>query len=145
MNKKIFNLLVLTVFIGLGACKEDEPGQEEIMTNMLTANAWANATVTHEVDGNLTSQYEDFAIQFTKQPTDGYVGNFLVSNGGTAFPNVAGKWKFNSDHSQIIFNTGKEMVFELTDNTLELDFTVSATGGRVSGLDGHFIFELTPL
>lgn len=145
MNKRILNLLVLSLLIGFGACKEDEPGQEDILTNMLTANAWANAIVTHEVDGDLSFQYEDFAIQFTKQPTDGYAGNFLVSNGGSAFPDVAGKWKFNSDQSKIIFNTGKEMVFELTDNTLELNFTVSATGGRVSGLDGHFIFELSPL
>lgn len=145
MNKRILNLLVLSVLIGLSACKDDGPSQQDVMTNMLTANVWANAMVTHEVDGDLTFQYDNFAIQFTNQASDGFSGNFLVSNGGSAFPDVAGKWKFNSDMTHIVFDTGKEMVFELTDNTLELDFTVSATGGRVSGLDGHFIFELTPL
>lgn len=145
MNKRILNLLVLLVLVVLSACKDDEPSQQEIMTNMLTANVWANATVTHDVDGDLSFQYEDFAIQFTNQPANGYSGNFLVSDGGSAFPDVAGKWKFNADMTQILFDTGKEMVFNLTENSLELDFTVSATGGRVSGLDGYFIFELTPL
>jgi hypothetical protein len=145
MKKRIINLIVLSVLVGLSACKDDTPSKEEVMTNMLTASVWTNATVTHGVDGDLSFQYENFAIQFSKQASDGYSGNFLVSNGGSAFPHVAGKWKFNNDLTKIMFDTGKEMVFDLTDNTLELDFTVSATGGRVSGLDGHFIFELTPL
>ncbi len=138
-------MVVLSLFIGLSACKDQGPNEKEVMTNMLTANVWTNAIVTHDLDGDLSFQYENFAIQFTNQVADGYAGNFLVSNGGSAFPDVAGKWKFNSDMTQIIFDTGKEMVFELTENRLILDFTVVEMGGRVSGLDGHFIFELTPL
>lgn len=145
MNKRILNLIVLFVLVGLGACKDDGPSQQEVMTNKLTASVWTNATVTHEVDGDLSFQYENFAIQFTNQKANDYSGNFLVSNGGSAFPDVTGKWKFNSDLTKIIFDTGKEMDFILTETKLELEFTVSATGGRVSGLDGHFIFELIPL
>lgn len=145
MNKRILNLLLLTVLIGLGACKDDEPNKQDIMTDILTANVWGDATVTHEVDGDLSFQYEDFAIQFTKQAANGYNGSFLVSNGGSAFPDVTGKWKFNSELTKIIFDTGKEMDFTLTESKLTLEFTVSAMGGRVSGLDGHFIFELIPL
>lgn len=145
MNKRILNLLFLSALIGFGACKDDAPSKQDVMTNMLTANAWGDATVTHGADGDLSFQYENFAVQFTNQKANDYSGNFLVSNGGSAFPDVTGKWKFNSDLTKIIFDTGKEMDFILTETKLELEFTVSATGGRVSGLDGHFIFELIPL
>jgi hypothetical protein len=127
----------------LGACK-DEKSDVQVKTKMLTAASWGHAQVSHS-DGDLSGQYANFAIGFTKNGSEGFDGTFIIAGGGHAFSETAGKWKFNDNVDQIIFDSGKEIDIKLTADQLKLDFTVAAPGGKVAGLSGHFVFVLRPL
>ena len=144
--KNLFNVAALLIVISFGACKDDdgELNAHDKKVNMLTANSWGDATVTH-ADGDLSGQYEDFVIVFSKNSSGGFDGTYVIAEGGYAFPETSGQWKFNDDLTQIILDAGKEMDFELSEGDLTLDFTVTAGGGRAAGLSGHFIFDLKPL
>ena len=142
--KTLFKVIILLIAFQLTACKDesDENGNEEI--KMLTANTWANAQVTHD-DGDLSDQYENFAIVFTDNPSNGFDGTFVVSNGGYAFPESSGLWKFNDDFSKIILSPEKEMDVELSKDHLRLQFSVAAESGKLTGTSGNFMFDLQPL
>jgi hypothetical protein len=143
--KSIIKLTALLFVLQLGACKDEKESGTDVKTKMLTAESWGNAQVTHTPDGDLSDQYTNFAIVFTSNASDGFDGTFVVSNGGYAFSENAGKWKFSNDLDQIIFDSGKVIDFQLDETHLELDFIVPTPGGRVSGISGHFIFDLQPL
>lgn len=144
--KKILTLLTFVSMLSVISCKDDnEPSKQDVNTKMLTASPWGNAQVTHTPDGDLSDQYTDFAIVFTSNASNGFDGTFVVSNGGYAFSENAGKWKFNNDFTKIIFDSEKELTIELDEDHLQLDFVVPAPGGKVSGLSGHFVFTLQPL
>jgi len=143
--KNFFKATALLCLLSFSACKEDDAlNAHDQKVKTLTANTWGNATVTH-ADGNLSSQYEDFAIVFNKNASAGFDGTYLIANGGYAFSEASGKWKFSDDLTQIILDSGKEMDAELSSTRLQLDFTVSSASGRAAGLSGHFVFDLSPL
>lgn len=144
--KNILKLSALLILFNLAACKDDENdlSLHDKNVNMITSTSWGDATVTH-ADGDLSDQYEDFVMAFTKNSSTGFDGTYVIANGGYAFSEAAGNWKFSDDLTQIILDSGKEMDFELDENSLQLDFTVTSPGGRAAGLSGHFIFDLKPL
>ena len=144
--KNILKLSALLVLFYLSACNDDnELSKKEQYIEMLTTTSWAHAVVTHGTDGDLSDQYADFIIAFSKTSSTGYDGTFIVSNGGYAFPENAGKWKFNDNLTTITLDSGRELEFELSKTNLMLDFTVAPSGGRVEGISGQFTFELQPL
>jgi hypothetical protein len=64
-------------------------------------------------------------------------------NGGIAFKDPFGKWKFNNEQTVIQFENGMELETVLTENQLSITCTVEPPlGGRVSGLSGNFTFVL---
>ena len=143
--KNILTLIAIVALFLLSACKDDnvDASSHDQSVAMLTASAWGNPTVNHP-DGDLSDQYTDFIIAFTKKPADGFDGIFVVGNGGYAFPESTGKWKFSEDLTQIIFDSGRELDIVLSATNLNLDFIVTPEGGRINGLSGHFTFDLTP-
>lgn len=144
--KTILKLTGLIILVQFGACKDDnEINPQHKSVEILTATSWGNGTVTHAIDGDLSDQYENFAIVFTKKPSADFEGTFVVASGGYAFSENTGKWKFSEDLKQIIFDSGREFDFQLDENHLRLDFSVSLAGGRGNGLSGHFVFDLKPL
>lgn len=134
----------MIIALQLGACGDEKESGTAAKTKMLTATPWGHATVTHS-DGDLSGQYGNFAIIFAKNGSDGFDGTFLISKGGYAFSETAGKWMFSDDMTQIIFDSGKEIDIELSEDHLQLDFIVPPPGGRIAGLSGHFVFDLQPL
>jgi hypothetical protein len=141
--KRIIKLTIVLFALSLTACKDD-PSATEVKTKMLTATTWGHAQVTH-TDGDLSNQYANFAIAFTKSASDGFDGTFIISGGGYAFSETTGRWRFSDNVQQIIFDSGKQIDIELTKANLKLDFTVPLAGGKVKGVSGHFVFELSPL
>ena len=129
----------------LAACHSDDgESAYEKNVNALASTAWTHPTVTNSADGDLSSSYANFAILFTKQEANGFAGTFVISNGGYAFTEVTGHWKFNDALTELQFDSGKTMTFTLDSNHLSLDFTVAPpTGGRTDGLSGHFVFAFT--
>jgi hypothetical protein len=142
--KKLLSLTMLVSLVQLFACDDDvNPKSKEL--RLLTAAPWSHASVTHATDGDLSDQYKNFVISFSEKAGDGFDGTYIISNGGYAFPENSGTWKFNDDLDEIILDSGKGMQFDVEENTLHLDFSVAHPGGRVGGLSGHFIFDLKPL
>ncbi len=143
--KNFLTLIAIVALFQLSACKDDnEVNAHDKNVNMLTASAWGDAVVMNSPDGDLSDQYDNFLIIFTKKSAGDFDGSFLVANGGYAFTESTGEWKFSEDLSKIIFDSGKEMDVELSSTNLKLDFTVAPIGGRIDGLSGHFTFDLTP-
>jgi hypothetical protein len=141
-------ILTLTMLIGLAqmfACDDDvNPKSQDVQ--LITATPWSHASVINSTDGDLSDQYKNFAISFTNKPENGYEGTYIISNGGYAFPENTGKWKLHDDlENKIVFDSGRQIQFNVSNETLQLDFTVSVPGGRVDGLSGHFVFDLKPL
>src|SRR5262245_7787478 len=100
--KSILKITALLIVLQLTGCGEDKgKSEEQAMTDMLTATAWGHAAVTHS-DGDLSDQYTNFTILFTDHGADGFDGNYIISNGGYAFSEIAGKWRLSADKSQII-------------------------------------------
>lgn len=142
---RFLTLVVLLSFVQLIACKDDaEPTAREKAIATLTATAWAHAHVTH-TDGDLSDQYEDFIIQFTKSPSGGFDGTFVITEGGNAFEETAGRWKFNDALNQISFDSGKTLTVALTSTNLHLEFFVAAPTAKALGVSGNFVFDLQPL
>lgn len=141
----LFKVIVLLMALQLTSCK-DEQGEDERseQIEMLTATTWANAQVLHD-DGDLSDQYTNFAIVFTSNPSNGFDGGFVISNGGYAFAENSGLWKFNDDFSMIILDSEKEMVVELSKEHLQLEFSVAVEAGKLYGTSGNFTFDLQPL
>ena len=145
MMKNILKLMTLGIMILLSGCNDDAPSKQSVKTKLLTSAPWAHAQVTHTTDGDLSNQYTNFAIAFTRNAANGFDGTFLVSNGGFAFSETSGNWKFSDDLAQIILDSGKTIDIQLDKEHLQLDFIVPPVGGKITGVSGHFIFDLQPL
>jgi hypothetical protein len=143
--KNILKLTTLAVFFLLANCDDDDTNSKSQELRQLTATPWSHAVVNHATDGDLSDQYETFAISFSKNIENGYDGTFIISNGGYAFPENTGKWKLDDAVDQIIFDSGRWIQYDVTENTLHLEFSIDAPGGRSNGLSGHFEFDLKPL
>jgi len=139
---------MLFVLLQLSGCGDDsnEKSKRDVAIAKLTHSSWSHAQVTNTPDGDLSSQYENFVIAFSSNKSGGYDGTYIISNGGYAFSENAGKWKLSDTLDKITLDSGKEMEIQLEEEHLQLDFTVAAPGGgRAAGLSGHFVFELQPL
>ena len=144
--KKILTLTTLIVLAQMFACNDDNENPNSQDLRMITATPWSHASVIHSTDGDLSDQYENFAISFTKKAENGFEGTFIISNGGYAFTENTGKWKFHDDFdNKIVFDSGRQIQFDVEENTLHLDLNVAPPGGRINGLSGHFVFDLKPL
>ncbi len=144
--QRILTLGVCLVLVQLAACKNDadEPTAREKAIATLTKASWGHAHVTHS-DGDLSDQYENFVIQFIKAPASGFDGTFIITAGGYAFAETAGRWKFNNGLDQISFDSGKVMAVALTVSDLQLEFYVAAPAAKAMGVSGNFVFNLQPL
>lgn len=142
--KKI--LIYLPVFFALfvASCSDDnEVSPKDEKVKHLTSSAWTTASVLHSTDGDLTSQYANYSITFSRNASSGIDGDYLVTNGSYAFPDAAGKWTLSADLSKITLTNGQEIAIEsLSDESLKFKVVVAPSSGRVSGLSGEFHFSL---
>jgi len=135
----------MVVVLLVAGCDDDDGNAKSQNMKFLTGATWSHAEVQHATDGDLSDQYENFAISFTSDGGDGFDGTFIIANGGYAFPENAGKWKLNDQLDRIIFDSGRQIQFDVVENSLHLEVNVDAPGGRTNGLSGHFVFDLKPL
>ncbi len=146
MLKILLRVSLVMILVQLIACDDNGSSSEpDTKKDLLTTSTWGTPVVTH-ADGNLSADYSDFAITFTNNAViNGFDGTYIISNGGHAFEDPSGQWKLNEEQTMIIFDSGREIQFEVSEGHLKLDFTVTESGGRSNGLSGHFVFELKPL
>jgi hypothetical protein len=144
--KKIFIYIPILLSLFIAACSSDDgqeinPRAEKI--KLLTSSVWTTESVMHSTDGDLTFQYETFSISFTNNASAGVDGDYVVANGGVAFPQNNGKWSLSTDMANITLTSGEELLVEsLTDGSLKLKVVVAPASGRMKGLSGEFTFLL---
>lgn len=140
--KLTFKLMLILLVASYGCSKDESLSKHDQMVKNLAAT-WGNAKVMHATDGDLSSQYTGFALTFAKSAGSGMDGIFVVENGGHAFPDASGQWSLSSDLTKIETSTGNNWEFTLKDNAMTLEFDIPEAGGRIQGLTGRVVFELT--
>jgi hypothetical protein len=136
--------MMSTIIVFNTACADTEMSKRDAKIKQLTRAPWFPESVVHEADGDLTHQYETLAFSFTKNGSADFDGEYFVVNGGVAFPDAVGKWKFSDSLSTIILNNGQEVDAVVKDNALTLAVVVlPASGGRVQSVTGRLTFRLT--
>jgi hypothetical protein len=139
---KITLITLIAIAFTFLQCSKDDSGVKEEKINMLTSGAWVPGSVINSEDGDLTSEYRDFTIIFLKTSDSLFDGDYYVSQGGRAFPESHGSWKFGSDLSALHFSDGREVELEVSNESLTLELNITPSGGRVKGLSGGFTFNL---
>ena len=135
-------IYLLMACLAMSCGNDDEPNVQEQKVNLLTADTWVIDQVVSKSDGNLTEQYKDFAIAFLKKEASEFEGDYFIVDGGHAFQQATGKWRFSDDLTKLVLSDGKEIEFSLTAESLTLEFHVVPPNGRVGGLGGDFKFIL---
>lgn len=137
---------ILTLFVAstviFQCSKDNEPSLKSQKIKLLASDVWVTESVLNSEDGDLTFQYTDFTIAFVKNGDAGFDGDYYLTGGGHAFPELTGKWKFSKDVTKLVLQNGREMGIMLTAGSLTLTFHMDASGGRTRGLGGDFIFNL---
>jgi len=137
-----FTAIFILLAASFSQCSKDDPSAKSRKISILTSDVWITESVTNSADGDITFQYTDFAIAFVKDGEAGFDGEYYLTGGGIAFPELTGKWKFNKNLNQLILQNGREMDIVVSSNALELSFHIEPSGGRIRGLSGDFIFKL---
>ena len=120
----------------MAGCKSDDgPNPEQVRLQELS-QTWVLGTVTN--DGNdVTSQFTGFSLTVDQF-------SFTTQNGGNAWPG-SGTYSFvENDLDRILRSDGVEMsVTGISSDDLTLSFQISTvSGGRISGVNGSFVFSL---
>lgn len=143
--KTVLYFFACMLLFQLSACSSDDKktSDEDKMISKFTESTWAAERVEHGTDGDLTFQYEDFSLAFTKSGSGTFLGDYYVANGGNAFRDAFGKWKLSEDMKMIILDNDQELEVEFQGEKMILDFIVPLpSDGRTQGLSGHFAFTL---
>ncbi|PWJ42263.1 hypothetical protein [Sediminitomix flava] len=143
----LLKLLVSVSLFGLSSCggEDDTPSTDEIFISKLVEQPWEVQSVIHETDGDLTYDYEEFVTNFNKNGNHEYDGALSTENGFLAFPN-ASYWRLVEEAgvSYILRSDGVYMAYELTEASLNLEFTLPQSSiQRVAGVAGKINFSLT--
>ncbi|NJM25211.1 MAG: hypothetical protein HC859_06650 [Bacteroidia bacterium] len=145
MKRIISKIMMAASVVLLLSCGDDnETSQRDRDIASIAANAWGDPVVDSS-DGDLSEDYADFVMVFTKSQANGFEGSFVISNGSYGFTETSGHWTLTDDLNKMVFDSGKEMDYDLIDGHLILHFEVADPGGRIDGLSGQFTFELKPI
>jgi hypothetical protein len=132
-SKNLFYLMLAFCLSWMVACKED-PGEEQDqkkneVTSELTSQTWVASKVTHEVDGDVSTQFENLIVAFSTSAEDEkYEGSYTAQNGGAIFPSTEGQWRFLDENYDAIERAdGVVMqIKNVSNNSLVLDIEVPA-------------------
>jgi hypothetical protein len=145
LNMKQFSILtLLAMTMALSGCSDEHyiNSAREYEIDLLTSAPWVTQTVKHTIVGDLTSEYRNFSIAFTRNKVSGYDGQYTVVDGQYAFPELSGNWKFSQDLTQLHLANGLELSITLSTHLMSLEFEVSSDGESTDELYGQFIFNL---
>ena len=145
MKTKLTLLAIILISGTLwSSCKKDPPPPktpEEEQTEKLVGT-WMVATGSNAVTISGTDVTEDWAA-FELTLTD---GGFTSANANSAEvwpPN--GTWSFATDDvTTLVRGDGVEITVNVTETALLMQFTYSSSGGRLDGIDGNWVFNMTP-
>jgi len=143
MNSKILFLVTGLVFSTvIFSCKKDDPPpktDEEINTELLS-KAWVPATGSNSITvatNDVTDLWSAFVLT---------MGDKTYSSTGADAAEVwpaSGSWAFKTDDANtLVRSDGIEIAISVTETTLVMKFNYSASGGRLNGLEGDWVFNM---
>jgi len=135
----LYSFLLVFLFIG---CKKPSPTPDLLqiqLENLKNKNmSWGlvgGSVIKDNYD--VTSQFSGFTLTIGEY-------TYITQNSiASAWP-TSGTWQFVNDNPNLVVREdGVEIDVAIANNQLTLSFTVSGIGGRVSGIDGNYVFTLT--
>ncbi|MEN8248377.1 MAG: hypothetical protein ABFS32_05560 [Bacteroidota bacterium] len=140
--------IVLIVLSGLliNGCKKPpppEPTAAEQQLEKLSAHTWKIAGTADAVTiaGNtVITDWASFTISFgdgTYTATGAYSPEVWPSSGTWTFPS-------ETDVNTLQRDDGIDIAISVTDATLQMTFDYTATGGRLNGIEGTWVFNMIP-
>jgi hypothetical protein len=143
--KNRISLIALILFVGAltYSCKEKPPppkSEEEQQIEKL-AKTWvpksgANAITVGGTD--VSQNWSGFVLT---------LGDKTYQSTGADSPQVwpaSGTWAFGSDVNTLVRDDGIEMSITVNESSLRLQFDYTVTGGRLSGIEGQWVFDMVP-
>ena len=138
-----YSLIALTLVMGflVSSCKEDPaPAKtpEEIQIEKLTGT-WVLPTAANTVtiDGrDVSAEWSTFVLTLgnkTYQSTN--------ANDANVWP-ASGTWAFGANINTLVRDDGVDITVTVTDTSLKLQFDYSASGGRLDGIEGNWVFNM---
>ena len=148
-NSSIIYLVAIAMILALSlisGCNSDdpEPSAKEKQTDLL-AKKWNIKTEVKSVTLNGdddTDNWPGFTVTFYSN------GAYVASNiSAERLNNVwssSGDWQFKSDSNlnTIVRDDGVEIIITIDEANLSMSFNYSQSNGRVSGIDGEWLFEM---
>jgi hypothetical protein len=140
----VLPVLVLVLGIVVSSCKPKPPppkSDEELQLEKLV-NTWVlepgNNSVTR--DGNSdVANWSGFILT---------LGNKTYQTSSSGLPEVwpaSGAWAFGSTVNILVRDAAIDMEVAVVENTsLELKFTIPPAGGRITGIEGLWVFKMVP-
>lgn len=138
MNR-ILSIFFVLLFSIVMACKEETPAQKTL-SQILADGQWSITSVIHEDEGDLTSYYTGFTIDFKE--TSAGQGTYTVENGGEIFADN-GTWTLEEGTSTnfLDLSNGLTIDAQISENALTMSFLAPSPGGRIMSLGGNYIFS----
>ena len=139
------SLIALTLVIGVlvSSCKKDPPvtkTDEEVQIEKLTGT-WklqAGANAVTVASNDVTADWTGFTLT---------LGDKTYQTSSSSEPLIwpsNGTWAFGTSVSTLVRDDGVEVTVSVTDTSLQLQFDYSASGGRLNGIEGNWIFKMVP-
>lgn len=147
----------------LFSCKEDTPDDPDpqagdlteaaTQLDLLEAHTWVPGTITK--DGVALADefpyFADFTLTFSgtlnAEGTNVSNGTYTTNDEGEVLP--SGSWEFGSDvKTELLLtdppNGPTPVTYEVTENSLKLEFNRGNSGARTEAITGRYIFDLEP-
>jgi hypothetical protein len=139
-------LIALTLLMGVlvTGCKKttvtpktDEELQIEKLTGTWVLQAGSSA-VTVDIVNDVTTNWPGFTLTLGNK-------TYQTSSSPEAliWPS-SGTWAFGTSVSTLVRDDGVEISVSVTDTSLQLQFDYSASGGRLNGIEGNWVFKMVP-
>lgn len=148
--KRLSNLLAALVFASLvifmscgGGGDDPAPDPLDEISADLTVTGWATPTTVQTDGGTADGDWSNFTINFTGTK-DG--GTYTVSGVPTGFSDVwaNGSWTFGNATGSVITKVQggvtTDMTASISENSLSLEFDVTASSARTNGIAGEWTF-----
>ena len=139
------SLIAFTLIMGvlISGCKEKKTpakSDEELQIEKLS-KTWVLAAESNPVtvDGNdVSTNWTGFTLT---------LGDKTYQSTGSDSPEVwpaSGSWEFGSNVNTLVRDAGIDISISVTDQSLLLQFDYTVAGGRLSGIEGTWVFNMVP-
>ena len=143
-----FIALTLVMGVLVAGCKKTTvtpKTDEELQIEKLTGTWVLDPGVTNPVTVDSNNPPQDWTGFTLTLGNETYQANTSTGTLGDedVWP-TNGTWTFGTSVSTLNRNDGIDISVSVTDTSLQLQFEYSASGGRLNGIEGNWVFKMVP-